>query len=154
MRFPVLTGPPFGLVEDDIGTRVTKALWKVRRRLEANDVPKSTERAFDGDDGLRRIPFRIGVFSARDGRSPLHADRESGSYATSDGARVTGQLFVECATPRLRGDIHLSLELSRVVWLLIVCETDARHPVPVTGGATRSPQQAGKSDAMREVATR
>jgi hypothetical protein len=36
---------------------------------------------------------------------------------------------------------------------LIECEADARHPVPVTGGARRFCQQieAGKSNAMREV---
>jgi hypothetical protein len=41
-----------------------------------------------------------------------------------------------------------SLDLDRGVWFLVVCESYSRHPVPVTGVASHSLDQAGKSDAI------
>jgi hypothetical protein len=93
-----------------------------------------------------RIPLGVRVVRARgvgsgfdgDGR-PLRAAGE------------TWRILVEGCGVGLGGDVDPSLEFLRGAsfWLLVVCESDARHPVPVTGVASRSPRQAGKSDAMR-----
>ena len=100
-----------GDVEDNVGAFAAKALREIVRRLEVDHFADRRESACDGGDGGRRVPLGILVVDGC-GRDE-GGDRDAATGRLLFGARQLGRLVG-----------------SNGLRLLIVRETDARHPIP------------------------
>ena len=123
MRFAIHAVESFGNVEDEIRLRLTQSLWEFRRRFEANDFTIRSEGAGDRVDRLRGIPLSVEIIGRGRGAVGGISRRRFSEPGRVVPARTGRVLF------RTRCIALVHRERRGLFRLLIIRETDARHPI-------------------------